>query len=314
MMTTGEDEYAAIQTMIKASRHEDARAALEQLVAEHDNHAAAHNDLGGLYFLKGKMDQALAHYQKAAQLTPENTDYLKNLADILYSESNDAQRALAIYDKILSIRPDDMDTLMVAGHLRVSLEHFDVAQGHYTRILALDPSNAEAKQFVDRIRGQQGKQAIESRPESAYQHCQELVAQGQVNDGIACLEQLSQEHPAFALAHNDLGVLYYQQGDKARCVKNYAKAVELDPRNPIFKKNLADFYLIEEGAVEKAMKIYVSVLEDDPEDIDTLMAVGHICSVLEENDSARTFFERILDIEPWNFDAIERMDQLNNTQ
>jgi Tfp pilus assembly protein PilF len=60
------------------------------------------------------------------------------------------------------------------------------------------------------------------------------------------------------------------------------------------------------------MEIYVSVLKDDPEDIDSLMAVGHICTSLKEKDSARTFYERILDIEPWNFDASERIEQLNS--
>jgi tetratricopeptide (TPR) repeat protein len=313
-MEACQNEYASIQKMIAVDRHGDALAALEQLVAEHEDHAAAHNDLGNLYFLHDNMDHALAHYRKAAELEPENTQYLKNLADILYSDAHDAKRALAIYDKILSIHPDDLDTLMVVGHIRVSLEQFDQAIGNYTRILELEPANVDAKQFIDRIRCRQGPQQTESGPEEAYRCCRELVNQGQIDAGIACLERLIQNHPAFALAHNDLGVLYYQQGDKTRCAKHYAKAVELDAGNSIFKKNLADFYLVEEGSVEKAMKIYVSVLEDDPEDIDTLMAVGHICTLLEENDSARIFFERIQDIEPWNFDAIEHMDQLNNIQ
>lgn len=311
MMTACEDKYAAIQMMIAQDRHEDAMSALEKLVAEHDDFASAHNHLGDLHFLKGKMDQALEHYEKAAQLDPEKTEYLKKLADILYSEFNDEQRALAIYNKILSIRPDDMDTLMVAGHIRISLEHFDEAMEHYARILEIEPSNEDAKQFIDLISCQKGAQETEFRPEAAYQDSQALVAQGQVNEGIACLERLKQQHPAFALAHNDLGVLYYQRGDKVRCVKNYKKAVETDPQNPIFRKNLADFYLIEEGAVEKALEIYVSVLKDNPEDIDSLMVVGHICSVLGKKNSAKTFFERILDIEPWNFDAIERIDQLS---
>lgn len=145
-----------------------------------------------------------------------------------------------------------------------------------------------------------------------YSAVQMMIKEARHEDAIAALEQLLTENPDFTLAYNDLGVLHYQRGDKASCIKNYEKAIEMDPRNSIFRKNLADFYLIEEGAVEKAMEIYVSVLKDEPEDIDSLMAVGHICTSLKENDSARIFFERILDIEPWNFDAIERLEQLNN--
>jgi tetratricopeptide (TPR) repeat protein len=149
--------------------------------------------------------------------------------------------------------------------------------------------------------------------EEKYSAIQMMIAEARHEDAIAALEQLLAEHPYFATAYNDLGVLYYQQGDKASCVKNYEQAIEMDPQNSTFRKNLGDFYLIEDGAVEKAMELYVSVLKDDPEDIDSLMAVGLICTCLEENDSARTFFERILDIEPWNFDAIERLEQLNNS-
>lgn len=311
MTTACEDKYAAIQVMLREARHEDALAALQQLVIENDDNAPAHNDLGSLYYGAGQMDQALAHYQKAAELNPEHPGYLKNLADILYSQTDDAERAVAIYNKILSIRPDHVDTLMVAGHLEVSLERFEEALGRYTRILTLEPSHAEAQQYVDLIRSRKETKKTEPSPEAAYAHCQKLVTQGQINEGIICLKGLTQQYPAFALAHNDLGVLYYQRGDKARCVKNYKKAVEMDPNNPTFLKNLADFYLVEEGAVEKALEIYASVLKDNPEDIDALMVAGQICSALGKADSARTFYERVLDVEPWNFDATEWLDKLS---
>lgn len=309
-MTVGESKNAAIQSMIKEARHEEVLAALQQLVTESEGNASVHNDLGSLYYNSGQIDQALAHYEKAAELNPEHPGYLKNLADILYSETNDAERALSIYDKILSIRPNDVDTLMVAGHLEVALERFDQAIERYSRIIALEPSNEEARQFIDRIGRPPVTPVTAHNPDADYRHCQELVAQGQINDGIACLEGLTQQYPSFALAHNDLGVLYYQRGDKSRCVKNYKKAVAMDPKNPNFLKNLADFYLVEEGAIEKALEIYASVLKDHPEDIDALMVAGHICSAMGNGDSAKTFYQRVLDVEPWNPDAIERLDKL----
>ena len=309
-MTVGESKNAAIQSMIKEARHEEVLAALQQLVTESEGNASVHNDLGSLYYNSGQIDQALAHYEKAAELNPEHPGYLKNLADILYSETNDAERALSIYDKILSIRPNDVDTLMVAGHLEVALERFDQAIERYSRIIALEPSNEEARQFIDRIGRPPVTLVTAHNPDADYRHCQELVAQGQINDGIACLEGLTQQYPSFALAHNDLGVLYYQRGDKSRCVKNYKKAVAMDPKNPNFLKNLADFYLVEQGAIEKALEIYASVLKDHPEDIDALMVAGHICSAMGNGDSAKTFYQRVLDVEPWNPDAIERLDKL----
>ncbi len=309
MMTACDDKYDAIQRMIAQERHDEAISALEQLVTDNNGHAPAHFDLGNLYYAAGLKDLALTHYEKAAELNPERPGYLKNLADMVYSETDDAERALSIYDKILSMHPDDLDTLMVAGHIEVALGRFDEALKRYHRIIALDPSNEEARQFADRIASSPVAPETADSPQADYKHCQELVAQGQINEGIACLRRVTLKYPAFALAHNDLGVLYYQRGDKSRCLKNYKQAVAMDPKNPTFLKNLADFYLVEESAVEKALEIYASVLKDHPEDTDALMVAGHICSAMGNGDSAKTFYQRVLDVEPWNFDAIEQLDK-----
>ena len=309
-MTACEDKYDAIQEMIAKDRHDEAISALEQLVAESDDHAAAHYDLGNLYYTSGQMDKSLAHYEKTVASAPENPIYLKNLADLLYSERKDVDRALTLYDKILSLRPEDIQTLMITGHLCVSLERFDDAMSYYNRILDIEPWNDEAQQFVDRIKEQGTGSDSGKGPDKTYQQCQELVNRGQVDRAVAGLKTLTAEHPDFALAFNDLGVLYYQQGDKEQCVQSYEKAVSIDPDNANFKKNLADFYLAEQGSVEKALEIYLSVLNDNPEDIDTLIVAGHICAAIGKKDSARTFYDRVLDVEPWNLEASERIEQL----
>lgn len=146
--------------------------------------------------------------------------------------------------------------------------------------------------------------------EKAYLACQALVRDEKIDEAIACLEGLVRVNPEYALAYNDLGVLYYRMGDKPSSVSCYEKAVSLDPGNMIFRKNLADFYLVEQGRLQDAFQIYLSVLKDNPEDIDVLLVAGHICVAMEKPDDARIFYERVLDIEPWNFDATERLEKL----
>lgn len=309
-MTVSEDKYDVIQQMLAEKRHDEAITALEQLVTESDDHAAAHYDLGNLYYASGQMDKARAHYEKTVAIAPENPSYLKNLADLLYSESKDVDRSLSLYDRILSFRPEDIQTLMITGHLCVSLERFDDARGYYNRVLDIEPWNDEVQQLVDRIHERDAGSDSSKGPEETYQRCHDLVKRGQVDPAVAGLESLTAQHPDFALAYNDLGVLYYQQGDKQRCVQNYEKAVSMEPDNAIFRKNLADFYLAEQGQVEKALEIYLSVLNDNPEDIDALMVAGHICAALRKTESARTFYDRVLDVEPWNLEASERIEQL----
>jgi len=47
-----------------------------------------------------------------------------------------------------------------------------------------------------------------------YQNAQMLVEKGMDNAAIIALEKLLESYPDFALAHNDLGVLYYKAGKR----------------------------------------------------------------------------------------------------
>ena len=124
--------------------------------------------------------------------------------------------------------------------------------------------------------------------------------------------ELISQNPDHALAYNDLGVLSYNQGDKQETLRCYEQAVRLEPQNRTFKKNLADFYLIEQGRTQEALKIYVGLLEQDREDVDCLMAAGTICAQQGNGEDARIFFNRIIEIEPWHVQAREAMAQLDN--
>ncbi|MBV5350388.1 tetratricopeptide repeat protein, partial [bacterium] len=75
-----------------------------------------------------------------------------------------------------------------------------------------------------------------------YKNTQAVINSGDSYQGIALLERLIAEHPAYAIAHNDLGVLYTQRGDYDLASKHHELAVRFEPGNPVFKKNLAALY------------------------------------------------------------------------
>ena len=68
-----------------------------------------------------------------------------------------------------------------------------------------------------------------------------------------------------------------------------------------------------EKQFEKAMQIYVKILQINPQDLEVLMAIGYICENLNRVEDARDFYNRILDIEPWNLEARQKLDALNVT-
>ena len=68
------------------------------------------------------------------------------------------------------------------------------------------------------------------------------------------------------------------------------------------------------GRIEDALEIYLKVLTEDPTDVETLMAAGHICKVLGSPEKGKVFYNRVLDIEPWNLEASENLNQIHMAQ
>jgi tetratricopeptide (TPR) repeat protein len=108
--------------------------------------------------------------------------------------------------------------------------------------------------------------------------------------------------------------MHYNIDNKDKALRHYEEAVRLEPSDLNFQKNLADFYCVELGRIEDALAIYLKILTEEPTDIETLMAAGHICEAFDRKEDAKIFYDRVLDIEPWNLEANDNLNQLNPAQ
>ena len=304
-----EQMYEDMQPLLQAARPEDALQALLNAVRSFPELARAHNDIGVLYYRSGDTSKAQAHFERATGIAPGNADFLKNLADYTHVELGRVEEAVALYDRILELRPQDISIRATTAHLLVSLQRFADAAVHYRKVLDIEPWNAEVKENLEKIERILGREATSVGPDRFYADAQRSVQIGDIPGACGQLENLIAAHPGFATAHNDLGVLLYQSGEKGRALRHYEEAARLQPANPTFQKNLADFFWVEQGRTEDALKIYVRVLEDSPQDIEALTAVARVCAALGQREDARVFYERILELEPWNTDAHDALNQ-----
>jgi len=313
-MKSPQKMYQEIQPLVENGWHDVALNALEKLLNIHPQFAIAHNDLGVLYYNQGLKDKAQMHYEKAVEFQAENITFRKNLADYYYAELGRVEDALRIYVQILETNPEDVEILLITGHICVSLQKFEDAKDFYRRVLEIEPWNADARQYLDKLSQNFSRTDVSKSVDEIYQAVQKAVAEDRGQEAVQMLEKLLAASPEHAQAHNDLGVLLYRAGDKNHAFDHYEKAVQHDPNNTTFQKNLADFYCIEQGQFEKAMRIYVKILENTPQDVETLMAVGYICESVNKFDDARDFYRQILDIEPWNLEARQKLEALNITR
>lgn len=339
--------YTDLERLIAGAETEEAIARIEEFRRQYPDFAQAHNDLAVLYYRAGNKLQTLGHYEKAVRLEPTNSTFRKNLASFYFVEMGWTDDAIFIYTDLLKSDPNDTEVLAALGIISANLGRDCEARAFFTRILELEPWNHEARQALADLNpapqapptynpssntpsNSENKSADldailadlrqtidrlekQSSPSDPYANALALLEKGDKNGAVSELEKLVESQPGHALAHNDLGVLYQQRGDIPRSRINHERAVEADPTNPTFKKNLAGLYFSELDMTDDAIYLLTEVLRDNPNDVETLTGLARIAIAIGRTEEATTFLEKVTELEPWNDGAREFLDQLNAT-
>ena len=311
---SGFDEYTTIKELIEGGDEGGSIAALEELVGKNPQIAVANNDLGVLYHGQGKNTLALTWYRRAVDLEPGNTNFRKNLADLLAVAFGEYEEALQHYVTVLASDPKDVEALFATGHICARLDRYDDAAEFYERVLEIEPNNSDAPNWLAKMREKMSADSLEVDLNYHYHTLLSEIDKEDMAGTIQKIENFIELYPKHGQAHNDLGVLYYKNGNKTKVLARYLKSVELEPENVTFRKNLADFLYVEEGRVEEALENYVEVLRIKPDDVETLLVTGHICTAIERYEDAMSFYNKVLNIEPGNLDARKNLEVLERRQ
>ncbi len=107
----------------------------------------AHMNMGLAFMEMGKMDAALASYDRAIAINPDYADAHYSRAMVLQAlRRSDA--ALAAYDRVIAIKPHHADAYANRGNLLRESQQFEAVIESYEKAIALNPSI----QFVHGIR------------------------------------------------------------------------------------------------------------------------------------------------------------------
>ena len=136
------------------------------------------------------------------------------------------------------------------------------------------------------------------------------ISDVELSEGIRHINDFLRIYPDFAPAHNDLAVMYYQDGNSLKALAHYEKAHKLDSQDINFRKNLADFYFVELEWASEAISIYQQILNDNPSDLEALNALGTISLQIGRREQARQYFNKTLQLDASNADALAALAQL----
>jgi tetratricopeptide (TPR) repeat protein len=120
-----------------------AERACREFTALHPELAAAWIAQGQVALAQGLLVAARAA-AAAAEQRAGNDPILWDLIGTLYSRANDQQRALAAYERALLLSPDDPALLFNRAAARRFLGQLELAEADYDRVIALRPTDCEA--------------------------------------------------------------------------------------------------------------------------------------------------------------------------
>jgi len=245
-------------------------------------------------------DKALKYFQKAVEYEPNNPVNYCNMAGVLseigkYGESNH------ILQKVINeIDPDMTECHFYMANNFANMEYFEEAERELLHYLQEDEEGhylEEAEEMIEFLQYELERPTPLTKVKAragVYEHirARELLEEGKFPDAIGLLETITEEHPDFLAARNNLALAYYYVGLSNDAKQAIESVLEQDPANLHALCNLAIFYYYE-GNQEK-LKQLVSVLRKlDPFYQEHLFKLATTMGIVKEHAAALRHFQRL---------------------
>ncbi len=207
--------------------------------------------LAELYFRTGRVKEAIEAAQAQIARDPNSLDahkllgriYLRSLGDAQSaSQSQMLQLAIAEYNRIVVLEPDNIEDHLLLGQLYSFAKDSTHAQEQFATAQKIDPHSEEVVLNMARIDTEQGN----------------LRSAIQVLSALPEADQTAKTEYA-------LGASYDQAKETKHAITAYQKSLALEPDNLDVERALADA-LHRDGQDKQALAAYNDVIDGDPTD------------------------------------------------
>jgi protein O-mannosyl-transferase len=202
-------------TWNQSKMYADSDALWWTTIAKNPESWMAHNNIAINLVQKGKMDEAIAHYDKALELDPTYGEAHYNLANALVRLGR-ISAAIAHYEKAVELNPNNAMGFHNLGSVLVQSGRVDEGIAQYRKALALTPNNA----------------AMHNNLGAA------LLRSGQLDEAMEHYQKALQLNPDNAEANYNLANALVQKGRFQEAVTYYNHALRLNPGNAAARDRL----------------------------------------------------------------------------
>ncbi len=238
------------------------------------DNAIAHLNLGLALGTEGRFDEAIGHFQRAAEISPNQPQAYNNLGIVLVWKGR-PDDAIANFARAIQIQPDYAEARLNWGAVLTSQGKTPEAIALFERAIELKPDYADAHYNLGRA----------------------LALQGKMAEAIGHYRQAIQLQPDSPEAFYYLGNALVAEGKLAESAGQYRKAIQLKPDYADAHGNLANV-LAAQGKLDEAVKEYRRTLELVPNSAQAHFRFGQALQTLHNFAAAKAEYQKVLELEP----------------
>jgi tetratricopeptide (TPR) repeat protein len=264
--------------------------------------------IGFAWFEQGKIDEAIAHYQKALNIDPDYAEAHDNLGSALLAVGKTNQ-AIEQYHEVLRLQPDSAKThnnlglaLAAVGRTGEGIEHLqqalrlksDDAAVHYNLgnvLAAAGRSNEAIGHFQEALRLKPDYPMAQNNLGIA------LVGVGRTEEALEHWGQAVRLKPDYAEAHNNLGNALAKVGRTEEAIEHGSQAVRLKPDYAEAHNNLG-VALAAAGRFREAIEHYRQALRLQPEHAQTHNNLANALAAVGGSDEAIEHYRQAVRLKP----------------
>jgi tetratricopeptide (TPR) repeat protein len=205
---TNFDALNGLVTLYSRNKEFDkAQARVDQALSAHPNVASLHFLKAQVFGYQQNSQMLEAELNKALELDQNYLPAYSSLA-ALYIQSNQQDRAIAQYQKIISLRPENSTPYVLIGMLEDQRKNYDIAADNYRKALEKDPNSVIAANNLAWLYASTGK--------------------GNLDEAVRLAQGAVQKNPNVAGFVDTLGWVYYKKNLHTAAVEQLRKAISLN--------------------------------------------------------------------------------------
>jgi tetratricopeptide (TPR) repeat protein len=205
---------------LKQGKLDDAVAQYQKALEIQPGLASVHYNLGNAFLDLGKLDDAIAQYRKTLEIRPNNADSYYNLGRALFMQGK-LDDAIADYRKAVEIEPDSVEALIRLGNALAAKGARDAAITQYQKALTIRPDDAEARTNLGKA----------------------LLLKGDLDGAMSCFAESSTLNQDPLARWYGLGNVFLQNGDLDEAIICYRQALKINPHSDDAFANLGVAFL-----------------------------------------------------------------------